>query len=993
LAVQLRAEQRQRWRAGERVPAESYLERYPALRADPDTAVDLVYNEFLLREQLGECPDPEEFFRRFPEYAAVLGLQIEMHRALADQATGPLEQPRNAEAGALPRVPGYELLGELGRGGMGVVYKARQVALNRVVALKVILAGGHANPEQRRRFQVEAEAAARLRHPNVVQVHDYGVHDGHAYLALEYVEGGTLAQKTAGNPQPPVEAARVVEVLALAVQQAHAAGLVHRDLKPTNVLLSADGVLKVADFGLVKRLDATSAQTGSGDIMGTPSYMAPEQAGSQGGPVGPAADVYALGAILYELLTGRPPFQSSTPLDTVLQVVRDEPVPPRRLRPKVPRDLETICLKCLRKEPGGRYATAQDLAEELRRFQAGEPIAARPIGRLGRAWRRCRRNPVVSTLTALLTLALVGGLISVTALWWRAESSRQAAVDNLAEAEANFQLALEAVDQFCTRVSEDQRLQEHDLRRLRRQLLQTAVDFHHRFVAKHGDDNRLRAGLARAYFRLGRLTAEIDAKPKARAFYKEALSRFELLAGEHPGEAAYRHELAECYRNIALLDEETGQVREAEAALRKAEEITRGLVQDHPHHPTYLRQLVEVHAGLGGLYRRHSRTAEAEGPLQEALAGAETLARRHPEVAAYRLDLARQQQNLGQLYQYYLIHRWREAEPRYRAARDLLTELRAGDPGSADYQAALASLLRDQGNLHYLANRWEEAAATFREAISVLQGLVREHASVTGYQARLAQLEDNLCTAYERAGRLADAEASSRNALRIWERLTVLDPESVSHATRLGSCQQQIGILIRDQGDATGALEWLARAIRTLEGARRQSPENDNARGFLSAAHRERARTLVALGRHAEALPDQDRAVELAQPLLRPHMRVQRALTRARLGDHAAAVEEARQVTDHLPATGRGTGMSYADAARVHAVAAGAVLRDTRLAEGDRGRLAEEYTAASVQLLQRAVQAGYREPANWRKAREFEALRDRPDFQKVLDEASRSPGS
>jgi tetratricopeptide (TPR) repeat protein len=677
----------------------------------------------------------------------------------------------------------------------------------------------------------------------------------------------------------------------------------------------------------------------------------------------------------------------------VLQVIRDEPVPPRRLRPTVPRDLETICLKCLGKEPGQRYATAADLAADLRRFQAGEPIAARPIGRLERTWRWCRRNPFVSALAALLTLALVGGLVSVTSLWWRAESSRQAALDNLAEAEANFELALEAVDQFCTRVSEDRRLQEHDLRRLRRQLLQTAVDFHHRFVEKHRDDDRLRAGLARAYFRLGRLTAEIDAKPKARAFYKEALSRFDLLAGQYPGEAAYRHELAECHENIALLDEGSGQVREAEVALRKAEDLARGLVQDHPDRPIYLRQLAEVHAGLGGLYRRHSRVAEAEAPLQEALAGAEALARRHPEVAAYRLDLARRQQNLGQLYQYSLIRRWREAIPRYQAARDLLAALRAGDPDSADYRASLASLLRDQGKLHFLNNRWEEAAATFREGIAVLQGLTRDHASVTGYQALLAQIEEDLSLTCAFSGRLAEAKASRTNALKTWERLTELDPEDVRHKAYLGRCQCQIGTLVRDQGDAAGALEWLARAIGTLAGARRQSPKNVMARDFLSSAHEERARTLTVLGRHAEALADWDRVVELTKPLLQPWARVQRALTRGRLGDHAAAVGEARQVTDHLPAKGRGTGKTYADAARVHAVAAGAVLRDARLAEGTRRQLAEEYAAFAVQLLRRAVQAENRNVADWRKAREFEALRDRPDFQKVLDEASQRPGS
>jgi WD40 repeat protein len=440
LVEELRADQVQRWRAGLRVPVETYVDRLPELAGSPEDVQVLLCGEVMLRRERGEAAELAEYQRRFPSLADRLALPFELLGALADSgpdgpATVGAAQP--GPAGPLAAVPGYEVLGELGRGGMGVVYKARQVALNRVVALKMILAGVHADPEQRRRFQVEAEAAARLRHPNVVQVHDYGVHDGHAYMALEYVEGGTLTQKTAGNPQPPGEAARVVEVLALAVQQAHAAGLVHRDLKPANVLVAPDGVLKVTDFGLVKQLDAASAQTGSGTIVGTPSYMAPEQASGQGGSVGPAADVYALGAILYDLLTGRPPFQAATPLETVLQVIHDEPVPPRRLQPGVPRDLETACLKCLQKRPSQRYGSALELAEDLRCFRAGQAIRARPVAWPERAWRACRRNPVVAGLTAALALLLVVAAVAgaaaamyFAALAEQARRSQTAALDN-----------------------------------------------------------------------------------------------------------------------------------------------------------------------------------------------------------------------------------------------------------------------------------------------------------------------------------------------------------------------------------------------------------------------------------------------------------------------------------------------------------------------------------------------------------------------------------
>jgi WD40 repeat protein len=302
-------------------------------------------------------------------------------------------------------MPGYEVLGELGRGGMGVVYQARQPALGRLVALKVLLAGTHASPTELARFRREAEAVARLQHPHIVQVFEVGEHAGLPYFSLEYADGGSLAQQLNGTPRPPAEAARLVEVLARAVQAAHARGVVHRDLKPANILLTADGTPKVTDFGLAKRLDEAAGPTASGAILGTPSYMAPEQAGSRGQQVGPAADVYALGAILYELLTGRPPFQAATPLDTVLQVISQEPVAPRQL----PRDLETICLKCLEKDPGRRYDSAEALADDLRCFREGRPITARPVGVLGRSWRWGRRNPAVAGLLGLVMLSLLAG--------------------------------------------------------------------------------------------------------------------------------------------------------------------------------------------------------------------------------------------------------------------------------------------------------------------------------------------------------------------------------------------------------------------------------------------------------------------------------------------------------------------------------------------------------------------------------------------------------
>jgi hypothetical protein len=293
---------------------------------------------------------------------------------------------------------------------MGIVYKARQAGLNRLVALKLILAGEHAGAKARARFRAEAEAVGRLQHPNVVQVYEVGEHESLPFISLEYCPGGSLDKKLAGRPLPPDQAAALIRSLAEAVQAAHAAGVVHRDLKPANVLLDATGTPKISDFGVAKRL-GESGRSAAGAILGTPSYMAPEQADCNDEAVGPRADVYALGTILYECLTGRPPFKAGHLLATVRQVVTEDPSPPRQLNPKIPKDLQTICLKCLEKDPCRRYPSAQALADDLYAYQRGEAISARPPGIVGRMDRWLRSRPALATTLIALTALYVNHLV------------------------------------------------------------------------------------------------------------------------------------------------------------------------------------------------------------------------------------------------------------------------------------------------------------------------------------------------------------------------------------------------------------------------------------------------------------------------------------------------------------------------------------------------------------------------------------------------------
>jgi WD40 repeat protein/serine/threonine protein kinase len=424
-----------------------HLESCPACQKSLERLTSDAGNDTWRRLRVPETPTADE-----PRPGFLRRLEHMVPEANTLVYSPPENEDRDRAAprsGQLPSPAGYEILEKRGRGGIGVVYKARDLRLKRIVALKMLLTGADASANEKDRLRIEAESVARFQHPNIVQIYEIGEHEGRPFLALEFVAGGSLADQLDGTPQPSAVSASLVETVARATHYAHQHGVVHRDLKPGNILLQVesrnveshqaekdpsglgasttlrlgDVQPKIADFGLAKRLDEAS-HTQTGEVLGTPGYMAPEQARGQSKTIGPAADVYALGAILYQLLTGRPPFQGVTPVETIVQVLHDDPVPPRRLQPQIPIDLETICLKCLAKEPRQRYASALDLAEDLRRFQAGESIRARRVGPLLQGWRWCRRNPGPAGLLTALALTLFAGVAGVTWGLVRAETAR-----------------------------------------------------------------------------------------------------------------------------------------------------------------------------------------------------------------------------------------------------------------------------------------------------------------------------------------------------------------------------------------------------------------------------------------------------------------------------------------------------------------------------------------------------------------------------------------
>jgi tetratricopeptide (TPR) repeat protein len=597
-----------------------------------------------------------------------------------------------------PTIPGYEILRELGRGGMGVVYEARQLSLNRPVALKMILAGAHAGLEELLRFRTEAAAAARLQHANIVQIHEVGEHNGQPYLTLEHVPGGSLADKLGGTPLPPRDAARFVDTLARAVHYAHSRGIVHRDLKPANILLAADGSPKITDFGLSTHVGSASAagtlqaHTQTGAILGTPSYMAPEQATGRGGDIGPTTDVYALGAILYELLTGRPPFRAATPLETLQQVLEEDPVPPSRLQRSAAGDTETICLKCLRKEPGKRYASAADLADDLKRSLNGESIRARRTSRVERLGRWCRRNPRVAVLVGLLALVLAGGLTGVAVQWQRAERQRE-------ETDKNYRLARRVVNDYFAVLGTDPLMDHPGARDLRKDLLETAL-VHFRDLRTQRDDLDLQMNLARGWYCLGRLRAYHGPEGTAREAFEQAIAVQEELVRDHPERADLWRDLARSYDGRARV--EVAQRRYVPAAEfhNKALAIRERLEREHPNDPEHRYDLAASWTGIAYLRRNTGQDESGLALLTRAHEVLEDLIHEHPENFTYLAGLSATLNDLGLVW--YGRGDFRKAQRVFEAAIEYLTPVFEQSPHATRYRHLISIHYFNIGRYAYL---------------------------------------------------------------------------------------------------------------------------------------------------------------------------------------------------------------------------------------------------------------------------------------------------
>jgi len=646
---------------------------------------------------------------------------------LIERLKGWVPAPPAAER--LGRVGRFRLLRLLGSGGMGAVYLAEDERLARRVAVKVLLARPEADPDLPVRFRREAEAVARLKHPNVVTLFEAGEDDGRPYLVLEYVEGRTLAQRLAEAVLPAREAARLVTTLARAVAAAHALGVVHRDLKPGNVLLAASTPerseqAKLADFGLAKDAASDADRTRTGAVLGTPSYMAPEQADGAA-DVGPAADVYGLGAILYECLTGRPPFKGATPLDTLDQVRRLDPVPPRRLRGDVPPEVEVICLRCLAKEPGRRYASAAELADDLGRYLAGEPIRARPAGPTERLVKWARRKPTAAAL-ALAWVAFA--LLAVLAAGWH-----YAAVTAALRRETA--LAERAARQYRDATGTLRRMFGH---------LETPQAHH--VPAVHAAQ---------------------------RAQLETALAFFERAADEqeHPAPETLL-DLATFSALAAHRQLHAGETAAAEKNLRRAVATFGPYCREHPDDHAASGLLAASLTYLGAIHAGARRWDEAEAALRRAVALGERLVRDDPADARHKDRLAETYHNLGNLS----LARQPPAPDWYEKAAAIRRERLRDEPGNDGHRVALAEHTTNLGLVFAQGRLPEKAVPVLEEAIAALEALAKAHPEIARFGASLGDARVNLGLARLQQGQVEPALAAYTGAAEAYRRVRVREP-------------------------------------------------------------------------------------------------------------------------------------------------------------------------------------------------------------------------
>ncbi len=942
-----------------------------------------------------------------------------------DRLTELIRKSSIPQASSLRLVAGFQIQSELGRGGMGVVYRAIQIALRRQVALKMIAQGIHAGHQELVRFRREAEATAALRHPFIAQVYDVGEINGQPYIAMELVHGCTLSERLLKGPLRFDEATSLLIKLAQAMQHAHANGIVHRDLKPPNILLEHTGNdaideaelrPKIVDFGLAKCIDSSATVTSTGIIIGTPSYMSPEQAIGNNALVGPSTDIYSLGAILYEALVGRPPFKGASPIETLAQVRTAEPAKPSMLRPGLPKDLETICLKCLEKSAKDRYPSASDLLEDLHLFKDGRPILARPASLVTRAWKWTKRYPAFASLigvTILATASLVTlGLVYNTSLRYALKVSKEEQI----RADENFQFAIQAVEQMLDRVGFAQLADTPEMEGVREKLLTDAVDFYSKLLkGQPRPDIDSRRQYYGAMARLGKIQWTLGKHASAVGDLQQAIEWQRQLSNEHPDRVdlkldlaishtikgtvsqdanefraaidllqplselnpACKRELAQATNNLATVTasiEDREQLHLSVLALRKE------LLLDSPDDPTLRYGLGETQHNLGFLYHTTGRTTESEQAYRAAFQIFEKLVSESDSVTDYRNALAESITHIATLV--HSLGRTDEAITLIDRAIDNRKVLAARFPKLPSMREAVIRGLLTKAAFLIQNSQFASASDSSHEAVAIATGLVEEL-----HDARYRFLEATcltiLATSLSGEPKIAEAKIAYERANVTYNELLKTDPTNVEYTIEAGVQFMNYSNVLRNE-DPTQAAAFNDRSIRLLEQVFEKAPQRTDFQSYLFNAHGARAGTYEALGDHREAVVSWSRALQLAPPERRIEIGLLKALALARGGEHTLAAEACKAILNE----GELGGPDLYNLACVFGLADKARRKSNDSVSS--GESLEDYAESAVELLQRSPAIEFlRIPTNRQQLlqdSDLETVRNLPSFDNLLKE-------
>ena len=864
--------QQDQWNQGHHVSIEELIRKNQWLLEQPEALLDLIYSEVLLREDAGETPVEDDYSSRFPKLVQQISRQFQVHRALAEtagerhgtaenrgvlpssaptekdgiasetknfadgvQPTGHPASNRSVDASA-PEIPGFSIIDLAGRGGSGVAYQAIDTKLSRIVALKLLDASVQKDPKRSQLLIREAQSAASLIHPNIVQILQVGETGGTPFLVMEFMEGGSLADRLKSGPLPFSEAADVCLQVANAVSFAHRGNVIHRDLKPGNILLDKNGTPKVCDFGLARRLDADESIHVTGDIVGTPAYMPPEQA--RGEHVDERADVYAIGTVLYELLSGRPPFQAATPWEILHQVLTSDVVPLRRMNPLIPADLETICGKCLQKDRTQRYSTAQEVFQELQRFQQSKPILARPIGWPGRLWKWIRRNPALAglitvILSSLLTVTLISllsqrkissALKDTQDALEETETQRKVAEDALRDAkeqrtvaekaseraEQQRQVAIRAMNDLVHKVHDDLQSREASVD-ARGEVLQSAIAGLEKIRADAGDDEATRITLATALTRYGYILTQQGRNEDAEIEYLKSIDVADSLTS-----ADGLRQRAQNYSNIALFYVRAAKFDLVAEWADKAMLLADELIAQTPDDMDMLNVKVQA----------LTNKATAVSVVQGSIASLEIrkqsrdlnlqILESHPDetkVVDQLIDVT-----LQLIQECITLQRMAEAREYVDSSLKVMASQKPEKTEDVQIKRRYVSLLRFDAVLRFSETDYEAAISSIEKAVAIYGRLAEIEPNRPGFHLRVGTMYDVWADCCLALNQLDDAKKYNEKAIEaIHEGMRVGGPTYAIQAFASMQSYIKLHYIACRQADTKGAAEMLRMAAAELD--------------------------------------------------------------------------------------------------------------------------------------------------------------------------------